>query len=86
MYQEFIANGPNFQPPTSAHVEALVATVSQFARVLILVDGLDELAPSVRDLFIRELTDLQKTCQFNLFATSRLGAGVEQHVLSHFKC
>lgn len=79
MYGEFIANGPSFQPPTSAYVEALAATVSLFSRVLVLVDGLDELATSAREVFLRQLTDLQKTCQFNLFATSRLEAGVEQH-------
>jgi hypothetical protein len=44
---------------------------SSFKKVTLLVDALDEIPTEVSRPFIAELLKLQKTCQLNLFVTSR---------------
>lgn len=75
VYQKFVDSGPKLWP----YVDTLTSVISLFSRVFILVDGLDELDPMISDTFIHQLMRSQKTCKFNLFATSRLGSRTKMH-------
>ncbi|KAF9771002.1 hypothetical protein IL306_011376 [Fusarium sp. DS 682] len=52
-------------------IKLLETLYSSFHKVTLLVDALDEIPTEVSRPFIAELLKLQKTCQLNLFLTSR---------------
>lgn len=59
------------QPPIEEVSKALQDTTALYDRVFVVIDALDECESSQRPMFLSAIFDIQKSCGFNIFATSR---------------
>lgn len=69
------------RPSLDEILGALHTTIGEYSRVFIIVDALDECPwfSGCRQIFLKELSNLQNRCGANCFATSRLDLDIVTH-------